>query len=402
MMKMDEEIPALPFEWTDELVAWIEGQALRAGFDAASIAPIPESDSYSGKLQAARLSEWIEAGRAGEMDYLKRTNENGLLLRSGVRAAFPWARSVLVCAWNYNALAPMSTDAVPGCGWIARYAWMGRQLDNGDIAPTDYHDELLGKLRSLESAIRERAPTDTRCYVDTGPIVERAVAVQAGLGWIGKNTCLINQQLGSWLLLGVIVTSIPVAAAAHPQLAADRCGSCMRCLDACPTQALIAPRQMDASRCISYLTIEKKGSIPEELREPMGRQVFGCDICQEVCPWNRRAPISTRQETRPRSDLVNPALSWLAGLDNPGFRRNFKGSPLERTRRKRLHRNVAIAMGNSRDPGFLPKLKTWSEGEDEILAETARWAIGKISGIEDCTIDEVCTEAASSCATPTE
>jgi epoxyqueuosine reductase len=402
-MKTDEEIPTVLFEWTDELAAWIEAEALRAGFDAASVAPIPESDSELGKLQAARISEWIEAGRAGEMEYLKRTDENGLLLRSGVRAAFPWARSVLVCTWNYNASSPASTEPVSGSGWIARYAWMGRQLENGEIVPTDYHDELLGRLRALEAAIRERAPSDTRCYVDTGPIVERTVAVQAGLGWISKNTCLINQQLGSWLLLGVIVTSIPVAAAAYPQLAADRCGSCTRCLDACPTQALIAPRQMDASRCISYLTIEKKGSILEELRQPMGRQVFGCDICQEVCPWNRRAPISARQQTRLRPELVNPALSWLASLDNTEFRRNFKGSPLERTRRKRLHRNVAIAMGNSRDSGFLPQLKTWSEGEDEILAETARWAIRQINEeAENSAVNQVGDDAVGSLFLPTE
>lgn len=377
-MKLAEEISGGSFEWTEELTAWIEGQALSIGFDAASIAPIPQQDGEPEMRDASRFSDWIEAGRAGEMEYLKRADENGLLLRSGVRAAFPWARSVLVCAWNYNAPAPASTDPVSGSGWIARYAWMGRQAEGDDTVPTDYHDELLGRLRELESVIKDRSPADTRCYVDTGPIVERVVAAQAGLGWIGKNTCLINQQLGSWLLLGVIVTSIPVATTAHPQIVADRCGSCTRCLDACPTGALIAPRQMDASRCISYLTIEKKGSIPEELRQPMGRQVFGCDICQEVCPWNSRAPISIKRETHPRSELVNPALKWLAGMDNSEFRRNFKGSPLERTRRKRLHRNVAIAMGNSHDPKFLPQLELWSEGEDEVLGETARWAIRQI------------------------
>ena len=204
------------------------------------------------------------------------------------------------------------------------------------------------------------------------------MAALSGLGWIGKNTCVINEQLGSWLLLGVIVTSLPVSNDAVPQLAADRCGSCTRCLDACPTQALIGPREMDASRCIAYLTIEKKGAIPEELREPMGRQVFGCDICQEVCPWNRRAPVAIQQGTRMRPELVNPALEWLASLDPNDFRKNFKGSPLERTRRRRLHRNVAIAMGNSRDKTFLPQLEAWRQSEDEVLAESAGWAIRKI------------------------
>lgn len=370
----------MPFEWTPELITWIEEQALCAGFDRAAVASIPEPDSDAAAREAIRFSKWIESGRAGEMEYLKRRDENGVLLRSGVRAAIPWARSVLVCAWNYNAHAPFSSEPAPGSGWIARYAWSGRVLDDGQTVPTDYHDELLGKLRSLEAALKERAPADTRCYVDTGPIVERSVAAEAGLGWIGKNTCLIHQELGSWLLLGVIATSIPVAVEATAQPAADRCGSCTRCLDACPTQALIAPRQMDASRCIAYLTIEKKGSLPEELREPMGRQVFGCDICQEVCPWNRRAPVSIRPDTRPRPELVNPALEWLAALDPAEFRKNFKGSPLERTRRKRLHRNVAIAMGNSRDKAYLSKLESWSESENEVLAEAARWAIRQIQG----------------------
>lgn len=383
MRKVGEAEQRTAFEWTPELTAWIEQQAVNLGFVAAAVAPVPDEGSEVADRDADRFSSWIQAGRAGEMEYLKRRGEDGILLRSAVRAAIPWAQSVLVCAWNYNAAAPASSAPAPGAGWIARYAWSGRVLDEGQTVPTDYHDDLLSKLRALEALLKERAPADTRCYVDTGPILERSVAAQAGLGWIGKNTCLIHQQLGSWMLLGVIVTSIPVAAEAVPHLAADRCGSCTRCIDACPTQALIAPRQMDASRCIAYLTIEKKGSIPEELREPIGRQVFGCDICQEVCPWNRRAPISRKEDSRPRSELINPALSWLASLDAAEFRRNFKGSPLERTRRKRLHRNVAIAMGNSRDKGFLPQLEAWSHGEDEILAESARWAIRQMDASDD-------------------
>jgi epoxyqueuosine reductase len=207
--------------------------------------------------------------------------------------------------------------------------------------------------------------------------------VQAGIGWIGKNTCVLNQQQGSWLLLGVIVTSLVVPETAPLQVVADRCGSCTRCIDACPTGALVAPREMDASRCIAYLTIEKKGSIPEELREPIGRQVFGCDICQDVCPWNRRSPVSQHEGMIPRLELVNPALDWLASLDEPAFRRWFKGSPLERTRRKRLRRNVAIAMGNSGQPRFLPKLEEWSISEDPVLAETAQWAVRRIQTIQD-------------------
>lgn len=367
-------------EWTPKLDRTVRDLALATGFDLVSIAPLDESRSDRDALDADRFSAWIDAGHAAEMEYLKRRDEHGRLLRTDIRIAMPWAQSVIVCAMNYNASAPKSIQAAPpGTGWIARYAWSGREQPEGrPLQPTDYHDELLGRLRQLEAELCKHVTCETRCYVDTGPLVERSIAARAGIGWIGKNTCVINQQLGSWLLLGVIVTSLPVAQQTLSVAAADRCGSCTRCIDACPTDALIAPRQMDASRCIAYLTIEKKGIIPEDLREPMGRQVFGCDICQDVCPWNRRAPIAVKQGMTPRPELVNPALSWLAGLDAAGFREQFKGSPVERTRRKRLHRNVAIAMGNSGDKAFLPQLEQWSTGDDPILAEAARWAVDKI------------------------
>jgi epoxyqueuosine reductase len=323
------------------------------------------------------------------MDYLKRRDQQGVLLRSGVQVAMPWARSVIVCALNYNAAGPLSIDeAPPGTGWIARYAWSGQAkvpdtatntaTETDELAPTDYHDQLLRRLRQVEAALHNRFACETRCYVDTGPLVERTVAANAGVGWIGKNTCVINQELGSWLLLGVIVTSLPVAAGVEFQIAADRCGSCTRCIDACPTDALVAPREMDASRCIAYLTIEKKGAIAPELREPMGRQVFGCDICQDVCPWNRRAPVSVTESMLARPQMINPALDWLASMDAAAFKRWFKGSPIERTRRKRLHRNVAIAMGNSGEPRFTAQLEAWAVADDPVLAETAEWAIKRI------------------------
>jgi epoxyqueuosine reductase len=231
----------------------------------------------------------------------------------------------------------------------------------------------------VEAELKQQAECETRCYVDTGPLVERDVAARAGIGWVGKNTCILRQDMGSWMLLGVIVTSLPLAMDAPiPAISADRCGSCTRCLDACPTNALIAPRQMDASLCIAYLTIEKKGEIAEELRDGMGRQIFGCDICQEACPWNRRAPVAHQPELETRTELINPSLAELAELDSAGFRRLFKGSPLERTGRKRLQRNVAIAMGNSGDPTFVPKLETWATGEDPVLASTAAWALRKL------------------------
>jgi epoxyqueuosine reductase len=377
--------------WTSDLKQWLRESAARAGFDSAGVAPAaPATPETNAKpLDAERFEAWIDSGRAGEMDYLKRRDDHGVLLRSDVQIAMPWARSVIVCALNYNAPAPLSIDPSPSAtGWIARYAWSGRTdpanpdpTSPGELAPTDYHDELLSRLKKIESQLHERFACQTRCYVDTGPLVERAAAVKAGIGWVGKNTCILDQKLGSWLLLGVIVTSIPVSSTFELEVAADRCGSCTRCLDACPTNALVAPHQMDASLCISYLTIEKKGSIPEELREPMGRQVFGCDICQDVCPWNRRSPVSQNDGMLPRRQLINPSLSWLAELDSATFKRWFKGSPLERTRLKRLHRNVAIAMGNSGEAKFLPQLEQWSAAEDPVLAESSQWAIARIHSL---------------------
>ena len=378
--------------WTSELEQWLRERAAEAGFDTAGVAPVDSADPRNTvQLDAERFAAWVAAGRAGEMEYLKRRDDQGVLLRSGVQVAMPWARSVIVCALNYNASGPLSIDGAPsGTGWIARYAWSGQagtDVSTDELVPTDYHDQLLSRLRQVEAAVRERFPCETRCYVDTGPLVERAMAAKAGVGWIGKNTCVINQQLGSWLLLGVVVTSIPVASAAEFkiagfQAAADRCGSCTRCIDACPTDALVAPYQMDASRCIAYLTIEKKGVIAEELREPMGRQVFGCDICQDVCPWNRRAPIAAKEGMLARPQMVNPALDWLAGMDAAEFKRWFKGSPVERTRRKRLLRNVAIAMGNSGQRRFAAQLEAWAAAEDPVLAEAAEWATNRMRTLE--------------------
>jgi epoxyqueuosine reductase len=374
-------------EWTAELEQWICEQAAEAGFDLCGVAGV------GGEMESvdwARFAAWVEAGRAGEMEYLKRRDEGGVLLRSAVQVAFPWARSVVVCGLNYNAGGPLSIAPAPvDAGWIARYAWSG-QTPGGEAAwlggdgiadglvPTDYHDELLGRLKKMEAALLERVECETRCYVDTGPLVERTMAARAGIGWIGKNTCLLNQDKGSWLLLAVIVTSLPMGEGVAVAESADRCGSCTRCIDACPTGALVGEREMDASRCIAYLTIEKKGSIAEEMRGAMGRQVFGCDICQDVCPWNRRAPIAVRERSMARAELINPALEWLAGMDAAEFKRRFKGSPVERTRRKRLLRNVAIAMGNSKEQRFLAQLSEWAAGEDEVLAEAAAWAVKRI------------------------
>ncbi len=361
--------------WNAELRGWVENAALEHGFSLAGVAPALEPDNPLASATGQRFVAWVDQGRAGEMEYLKRRDAAGALLRTSARVALPWARSIVVCALNYNAAGAQSINpAEAGAAWIARYAWLG----DAEGRPTDYHVDLLARLHRIEAALQERTACQTRCYVDTGPLLERDFAARAGVGWIGKNTCVLNQQHGSWLLLGVIVTSLSIPAAVTLDLAADRCGSCTRCLDACPTGALVAPREMDASQCIAYLTIEKKGSIPLELRAGMGRQVFGCDICQEVCPWNRKAPVVARQDLRTREELVNPDLNWLAQLDQAGFKKLFAGSPLERTKRSRVLRNVAIAMGNSGRRTFLPRLETWAAGEDPVLAESAQWALQQL------------------------
>lgn len=372
-------------QWNAELREWVEAESRAVGFDAVGVAAAAENDAAN----AERFAAWVDAGKAGEMEYLKRRDEAGRLVRGAVGIAIPWARSVVVCAMNYNVDAPKSIDEAPrGAGWIGRYAWSGRRAADGQMVATDYHDELLGRLRRIEAALLLRAECTTRCYVDTGPILERSVAADAGIGWIGRNTCVIREGMGSWLLLGVIVTSLEVAEGAVAVAAPDRCGSCTRCIDACPTGALgpwgadvlSGVREMDATRCIAYLTIEKKGAIAEELRAPMGRQVFGCDICQDVCPWNRKAPIDVHEGMEARRGLINPALGWLAAMDANEFKRRFKGSPLERTGRKRLLRNVAIAMGNSGDEVFLPQLEGFVAQEDDpVLKETAEWAKKKIA-----------------------
>ena len=374
--------------WNSALLAHLQELAAAQGFSATSVAAVPDPSASEGRLSAERFTAWVDAGRSAEMQYLERRNDAGELLRASARTAMPWARSVLVCALNYNlggptGPAPRSIDpAATTSGWIAKYAWTGEILGDEQVRPADYHDDMFRRLRAVEAWLRDQVDCQTRCYVDTGPLLERDFAARAGIGWIGKNTCVINQGLGSWILLGVIVTSLPMELAVT--LAPDRCGTCTRCIDACPTDALILPtpedptRQMDASLCIAYLTIEKKREIPVELREKMGRQVFGCDICQDVCPWNRRTPIAAIPGLVRRDELINPALDWLANLDPSTFKQHFAGSPLERTKRKRLHRNVAIAMGNSGDPTYVSKLKEWTHTDDPVLRDSAAWALERL------------------------
>ncbi len=360
----------------------VRALALAAGFTEAGVVALPHA---AEERDASRFTKWVRAGRAGTMRYLERTTDEGQLARARVHVPFPWARSAIVCFASYSyADVPLSTKTHErGSAWIARYAWSSRMDDRGQRCPSDYHKVLLKRLRGVEARLHEQfGEFESRAYVDTGPVVERSLAVAAGLGWTGKNTCLIHPRLGSWGFLAVLLTSLEVNPEAKTAELPDYCGTCTRCIQACPTHALDLPYQMDATRCIAYLTIEHKGPVAEELMPGMGRQVFGCDICQDVCPWNEKAlrsgPIVTDPELEPRSELVNPALEWLASLDEKSFEREFNGSPVRRAGFNGLRRNVAIAMGNSGLARFVPQLEAWAGAVDEGLRAAARCALRKL------------------------
>ncbi len=355
--------------------------ALECGFADAGLVALPYAFE---ERDAERFAEWVREGRAGTMRYLERKDENGRLLRSKIKIPFPWARSVLVCWAGYHNAQPRSTDPAPGgAGWIARYAWSSRLDANGLRRPSDYHKVLLKRLKAVEARLHaELGGFEARAFVDTGPLMERALAEAAGLGWTGKNTCLIDPRRGSFGFLAVLVTSLERDAPQPATLQPDRCGSCRRCLEACPTGALIAPYQMDAQRCIAYLTIEHRGPIAPERMEGMGCQVFGCDICQDVCPWNRKALIAGDAELEARPELVNPALEALAAMEEADFERQFNGSPVRRAGFHGLKRNVAIAMGNSGLAQFAPWLAGWAEAADEGLRAAALWALEKLKDVQ--------------------
>jgi epoxyqueuosine reductase len=367
---------------------WVCEQARGAGFDLCGVAP---ADTFP---ELAQISTWLESGHAGEMNYLRDKR------RVDPRLALDGARSVIVVALNYNAPQPYSTeragfhDDVSPRGWISRYAW-------GD----DYHEVLREKLNALVARMHAQWPErfDARAYVDTGPVVERVAAKHAGLGWLAKNTCLINEQLGSWLFLGVILITLELEASPAPgePPAADLCGNCTLCLDACPTQAFAAPYVLDARRCISYLTIELRGAIPEELRPAMGNAVIGCDICQDVCPWNRKSPLTALAAFQPRriepqsengkekmkngATLFAPELEWLASLSQEAFSRIFRGSAVKRAKWRGLVRNACVALGNARiardskaHARMVALLERLAASDDSLIAEHARWAMERL------------------------
>jgi epoxyqueuosine reductase len=284
----------------------------------------------------------------------------------------PEVRSIIVLGLNYytSPTIPEASppEASPGRGWMSRYAW-----------GQDYHTVLSDKLKALVAFIRdlEGGDVQARWYVDTGPILERELAWRAGLGWPGKNTNLINRRLGSWLFLGAILLDRELV---YDAPATAHCGTCTRCLVACPTGALVAPGVLDARRCISYLTIELRGPIPRELRPLMGTHIFGCDICQAVCPWNRKAPMSSDAAFLPRAGFAAPELMPLLRLSGDEFRARFRGSPITRAKRRGLLRNVAVALGNLRDLRALPALEAALHDAEPLIRGHAAWALGRIGG----------------------
>jgi epoxyqueuosine reductase len=368
--------------------AWIVEQAKSLGFDLCGVV---RADRFP---ELENTEDWLAHGYAGGMAYLHDPR------RRDPREAMRGVRSVIVCVLHYNTEHPFSTDVVTRQnvdeprGWISRYAW-------GD----DYHGVLGEMLEMLVARLRERfaQPFEARAYVDTGPVQERVLAKYAGLGWLGKNTLLLNQTLGSYFFLGAILTTLDLEATlAKGQLPPpDLCGSCRRCLDACPTGAFVGPYVMDARKCISYLTIELRGSIGEEFREALGSHVFGCDICQDVCPWNRRPPISTVAQFQPRVgpagqpnagetstqdvSLFLPRLEWLLRLSEADFRAIFRGHAVKRAKWQGLLRNACIAAGNS---GIVPAaaahgriceaLERLAAYGDSVVAESAEWALSRI------------------------
>ena len=335
--------------------------ARECGFELAGVAPASPAPDF------ARYTDWVSGGFAGEMGYLRDRRAG---LREDARNLLPSARSVICVGKIYNTQLPYSTQFNDNeRAWIARYAW-------GD----DYHDVVRRGLEQLDSMIRERSGEayESRICVDTAPLLERSYARAAGLGWIGKNTCLINQGLGSWFFLGELLTSLEIEPHG-PAPPPDRCGSCTRCIDACPTQAIVPfgdRYTVDSRRCISYFTIELRSAIPEEWREYAGANVFGCDICQDVCPWNRRAAVSPDAAFAPRD--FAPPLEKLAGLSEQQFRNMFRGSPVTRSRYAGFLRNVAVAMGSIGRPEFREPLERLAQSEIPLVAEHARWALDRL------------------------
>jgi len=345
----------------------IKAKARGLGASAAGIARL---DDASTALDARRLRRWLASGFAADLRYMARGAER----RSDPRLSLPGARSLVALAFDYafpsHAVEDETRRAAAGAARVARYA-RGR----------DYHRVLPKRLRSLLEWIQaERPGTNGRAYVDTGPVLERAWAARAGLGWTGKHSLVLRGEGGSWFVLAVLVTDIALEPDAPLE---DRCGRCTRCLDACPTGAIVAPYQVDARRCISYLTIERRGAIPLAMRPAIGERVFGCDDCQDACPWNAFAADSPIADFRPRGDLLDrPLAAWL-DLDEAAFQARFRGTPLLRARREGFLRNVCVALGNRGDTAAIPRLaQALAHDPSAVVRAHAAWALGRLGGGE--------------------
>ena len=346
---------------TQKLLEAFRDKAGQLGFDAVRIASadsIPEA--------GARLHQFLDKGYHGTMGWMAETADR----RESPAALWPEVRSVIMLAMNYGPddapeNHPLAHLKDPRSGGISVYA-----------RHRDYHDVLKGRLKELASLLVSRAGGDVKVFVDTAPVMEKPLGEAAGLGWQGKHTNLVSRDLGSWFFLGAIFTTLELPPSGAEK---DHCGSCRACLDACPTDAFPAPYQLDARRCISYLTIEHPGPIPHEFRGAMGNRIYGCDDCLAACPWNKFAEAAREAKLVARKDLTNPALSELLQLDDAGFRKLFSGSPIKRIGRNRFLRNVLIAAGNSADPALLEAVGAHLADPDTTVRSTAVWALRKLA-----------------------
>jgi epoxyqueuosine reductase len=344
----------------------LEEKARELGFCAFGVAR-----ADAAPLTAGRLRAWLDSGAHGDMIWMEETAER----RGSPAGLWSEVRSVIALGMSYApARDPLALAAAPDRGRISVYA-----------QGADYHDLIKKALKALARWLVEEAPCALKVFVDTAPVMEKPLAEAAGLGWQGKHTNLVSRADGSWLFLGAIYTTLELGGdlpANSPH--AMRCGSCRACLDACPTNAFPAPFRLDARRCISYLTIEHKGPIPEEFRAAIGNRIYGCDDCLAVCPWNRFADAARANKAfLPRAELAAPALGDLLALDDAGFRQVFAGSPIKRIGRGRMVRNAAIAAGNSGRRELMPVLERLTADDDAVVAEAARWALDRLSALRD-------------------